>query len=256
MQRPVAPRIIRASHRESGGLPVIPPPTDMPNGSDAEATMYRLMSWLMPGYATGDCRYSHGLEWSVATGEVATAECVREWLAGVLRFGSGRADAVLLSHAARATSASAVAEVAELAVALCPSSERRAETTAQGRAFLEATRASWPCRRLELLELVDEDALSYPVVVGVTTAGHGIPNHSARLAFLHAFAANLVSAAVRLTELDQTAGQGIVSALEPTIRDVAHSAGELPLEGLGGCALLADIASMRHETQAGCRFST
>ena len=41
--------------------------------------------------------------------------------------------------------------VAELAAAFAPSKERHLETTAQGRAFLEATRAAWPCAALDRL---------------------------------------------------------------------------------------------------------
>jgi urease accessory protein len=221
----------------------------MPNSSDAEASLYRLMSWLSPTYPVGTQTFSHGLEWCVEAGEVTDAVQAGDWIQGVLRYGSGRADAVLLTHAARANSAAAVREVAELALALCSSAERRLESTALGHAFYQATRNSWPCRRLELLEALGEDAIPYPVAVGVATAGHGIPNHVARMAYLHAFAASLIAAAVRLVPLADTEGQRLMAAMEPSVRAVAQTTGQLPLEGLGGCAILADIASMCHEMQ-------
>jgi urease accessory protein len=65
--------------------------------------------------------------------------------------GSGFCDAVFFVHAHRAIAAdddTSLRAVAELAAALVPSKERLLETTAQGRAFLDATRAAWPCAAL------------------------------------------------------------------------------------------------------------
>ncbi|PWB61204.1 MAG: urease accessory protein UreF, partial [Bradyrhizobiaceae bacterium] len=68
-------------------------------------------------------------------------------------------------------------------------------------------------------------------------------------AFLHALAANLVSAGVRLVPLGQTDGQRTLAALETTIADTAARARATPLEAVGGAAFRADLASLRHETQ-------
>ena len=94
--------------------------------------------------------------------------------------------------------------VAELAVALAPSKERHLETTAQGRAFLDACRAAWPCASIDRLASVWDGAVAYPVAVAVTAAGHDIPLAPALNAYLGATAANLVSAGVRLIPLGQT----------------------------------------------------
>ena len=68
-------------------------------------------------------------------------------------------------------------------------------------------------------------------------------------AYLQAFAANLVSAAVRLVPLGQTDGQRATAALEPTVREVARLAPACPLDELGTATLIVDLCSMRHETQ-------
>jgi urease accessory protein len=67
--------------------------------------------------------------------------------------------------------------------------------------------------------------------------------------FLHAFAANLVSAGVRLIPLGQTEGQRVIADLMPVCRAVAEEALAAGLDELGGAAIMADIASMKHETQ-------
>ena len=91
--------------------------------------------------------------------------------------------------------------------------------------------------------------LAYPVAVAVAAAGHGIPREPALLALLQAIAANLVSAGVRLVPLGQTDGQRVLVMLEKTVAATAARAQACPLDEVGGSALRADLASMRHETQ-------
>ena len=215
-----------------------------------EAGLYRLMTWLSPGYPVGAFSYSHGLEYAVEDGTVTDAAALQRWLADLLRYGSGRNDAILFRHAHdAATNASALAAIAELAAAFAASSERHLETTAQGRAFAEATTDAWPCAALERLLEAWDGPLAYPVVVAVAAAGHGLALQPSLNAYLHGFAGNLVSAGVRLIPLGQRAGQQVVAALEPAVAAAAAAALVTPLEDLGGSALLADLAAMQHETQ-------
>jgi len=74
--------------------------------------------------------------------------------------------------------------------------------------------------------------------------------------YLNAFAANLVSVAVRLVPLGQTAGLKITAALHPVIAGVAEHAVRSSLDDLGTAAVLSDIASMRHEQQYSRVFRT
>jgi urease accessory protein len=218
---------------------------------DAPA-LYRLMAWLSPAYPVGAFSYSSGLEWAVEAGDVADAATLDHWLAAVIGQGSGFGDAVLFVHAHRAAAAgddAALRAVAQFAVALVPSKERFLETTAQGRAFLDATRAAWPCAALERLAASGEGPFAYPVAVAAAAAGHGIALEPAVAAFLQAIAANLVSAGVRLVPLGQTDGQRVLAALEQPIAIAAARALATPLDELGGAVFRADIASMRHETQ-------
>lgn len=216
------------------------------------SVLYRLMAWLSPAYPVGAFSYSSGIEWAVEAGDITDAGSFQRWLEVAVASGSARCDAVLFVHANRAAASDdtkALREVAELAAAFVPSKERHLETTAQGRAFIEATRAAWPCAALDTLVQAWDGPVAYPVAVGVTAAGHGIALEPALSAYLHAITANLISAGVRLIPLGQTEGQRLLAALEPVVAATAARALATPLDQIGGAAFRADIAGMRHETQ-------
>jgi urease accessory protein len=229
--------------------------TRMTSGSD-QAALYRLMAWLSPAYPVGAFSYSGGLEWAIEgrerPGDVTDAASLMEWLAVLIRDGSGFCDAVFLAHAHRAVTAgddAALVAVAELAAAFTPSRERFLETTAQGRAFFETTRAAWGCAALDRLAALWDGPLAYPVAVAVASAGHAIALAPTLAGYLQAVAANLVSAGLRLVPLGQTDGQRVMASLEPLIAECAERALTCPLEEVGSAAFRADIAGMRHETQ-------
>jgi urease accessory protein len=214
--------------------------------------LYRLMAWLSPAYPVGAFSYSSGIEWAVEAGDVKDAQTLRSWLAVMLGEGGGFCDAMFFVHAHRAIGAAdeaALRAVAELAAALVPSKERFLETTGQGRAFLEATGAAWPCPALGRLAAVWSGPVALPVALGVACAGHGIACAPALPAFLHALVANWISAGVRLIPLGQTDGQRVLAALESTVAAAGKRALATPLEEVGSAAFRADLASMRHETQ-------
>ncbi|MEA2879054.1 MAG: urease accessory protein [Hyphomicrobiales bacterium] len=217
-----------------------------------QSALYRLMAWLSPAYPVGAFSYSSGIEWAVESGDITDAEMLQRWLAVTIAEGSGFCDAVFFVHAHRAATAgddNALREVAELAAAFAPSKERHLETTAQGRAFVEATRAAWPCAALDRLAAIWDGAIAYPVAVGVAAAGHGVAVEPALNAYLHAVTANFISAGVRLIPLGQTDGQRLLAAFEPIVAATAARALSIPLDQVGGAAFRADITSMRHETQ-------
>lgn len=205
-------------------------------------SLLRLLAWLSPGFPTGAFAYSHGLEWAVETGDIRDAGTLLAWLSDVLIHGSGRNDAILLRHAHRAAhDPAALQDLAALAAAVVSGRERFAETLDQGAAFVRAARA-WPCPPLP-------EPIAYPVAVGALAGWHGIDADAVTAAYVQAFAANLISAAVRLVPLGQTAGLQVLAALEPVILcTVACTANATP-DDIGGCVFRADLAAMRHETQ-------
>ncbi len=223
------------------------------DGSEISASaLYRLMTWLSPSYPVGAFSYSSGIEWAVEAGDIKDAASLQDWLTVMIADGSGFCDCVFFAHAHRATEASSndrLREVAELSAAFVASKERHLETTAQGRAFLDATRAAWPCEAIEHLAGAWDGPVTYPVAVGVTSAGHCIAAEPALHAYLHASVANWISAGVRLVPLGQTDGQRVLAALEAVVEKTVARALKTPLDQIGSSAFRSDLASMRHETQ-------
>ncbi len=212
------------------------------------ASLLRLLAWLSPAFPTGAFAWSHGIEWAVESGDVRDADSLRRWLEDVLRHGSGRSDAILLRHAHRAArDADRLAEIAELALAALPSRERRAESAGQGNAFALAA-AAWDAAPLPALAARVGD-IAYPVAVGALAGAQGIAEDDAALGLLHGFAASLISAAVRVVPLGQSAGLAVQAALSPTLLAVAAATRDATLDDLGGACFRSDLAAMRHETQ-------
>jgi urease accessory protein len=216
------------------------------------AALYRLMTWLSPSFPVGAFSYSSGIEWAVEAGDIGDAASLRGWLASMLADGPGFCDGVFLAHAHRAAASddqAGLADIAELAAAFAPSRERRLETSAQGRAFIEIARAAWNCAALDRLLLSCGGAIVYPVAVGLVSAAHAIPLASTLHAFLHAVTSNWISAGARLVPLGQTDSQRVLAQLEPIVAATARRALKASLEELGSATFRADLASMRHETQ-------
>jgi urease accessory protein len=205
------------------------------------AQLLRLQTWLSPAFPVGAFSYSHGLETAIVEGRVVTPDALAAWISGLVEFGSGWTDTVLFAAAWRAVGDTALLDdVVELAEALCPSLERRRETLSQGEAFLIAAEA-WG--RPPLC-----GAVAYPVAVGALCGVAGLPLQPALAAWLHAFAANLVSVAVRLVPLGQTQGVSVIAGLAPLLLETAARSAVSSLDDLGAASLVSDIAAMRHET--------
>jgi len=222
-------------------------PTNMTEGSALP-----LLVWLSPSFPVGAFAYSHGLEWAVEAGDITDGTSCQAWIADLLDYGSGRTDAILLAEAWRAVMSSdegALHEVAELAVALQPSGERHLEATAQGNAFMTASRAAWPSEALAFLTRAYDGDVVYPVAVGVAGAGFAMPLPSLLETFLLGFVTNLVSSAVRLGPIGQTDGQRTIAGLLSLVRKVARETETASLDDLGSSVFRSDIATLRHETQ-------
>lgn len=206
--------------------------------------LIRLLTWFSPAFPTGAFGYSHGLETALRDGRVRDADDLKAWIAGLVERGGGWNDAVLFAAAFR-TSLDDRRELADLAVALSPSLERRRESLDQGRAFLVAF-APWG--------EVDLDPAPYPVAAGSACAMAEVELADALTAWLHGFAANLVAVAVRAMPMGQKDGVAVMAALEPILTAAAARAAASTLDDLGGCALVSDICAMRHETLDGRLF--
>jgi urease accessory protein len=89
----------------------------------------------------------------------------------------------------------------------------------------------------------------HAAVFGAVAARAGIALRDALLGYLQAFAANLVSAGLRLGIVGQTDGQRILHALEPLVGAAATAAMSREPADFGSATFALDLASMTHETQ-------
>ncbi len=207
---------------------------------------YRLTAWLSPAFPTGGYTYSHGLEYAVEAGLVHDRGTLREWIAGILEFGSGWTDALFFCAAYRALPIE-MDNLAELAEVMKGTRELRAESLLQGKAFSAAVANAWEPAGAERGS--DDTLLAHPIAVARSCRCHGIPLAEALPAYLQATVAGLVSAGLRLVPLGHTDGQRVLAALEEIVVGSAARARCTPFAELGAAAPMVDWASMRHETQ-------
>lgn len=196
-----------------------------------------LAQWLSPAFPVGAFSYSHGLERAVEDGLVDGPETLERWLGDVLEFGAGRSDAILITAAFNGADGH---ELDALSRALAPSKERLMETDLQGAAFGDTVRAVWGGMA---------GRLTYPVALGQAAVAHDLPLSLTLRMYLHGFVSNLVSAGIRLIPIGQTDGQRVLTALSPLCARIAAEAAECTPSDIASSAFMADVASMKHETQ-------
>lgn len=214
--------------------------------------LYRLLAWLSPAYPVGAYTYSHGLETAVEDGAVRGRDDLVAYVSAALTDGAGRVDGALLAAAHRAMAkgdARALDAATELGAAWRGTAETALEAEAQGTAFLSVTLSAWPEPRLAAFAARHPRRIPHAVAFGAAAAAHGVPLREATFGFLSAFAANLVSAGVRLVPLGQTDGQLATASLLPVVATAADAALMADLDRLGTAAVALDIFSIRHETQ-------
>jgi urease accessory protein len=215
--------------------------------------LYRLLAWLSPAYPIGAFSYSHGVETAVEEGFIKDRASLVTWLESVLLLGTGVVDGALFAAAWRTAEAEdwpSFDAIAERAAAWRGTSEMALESRQQGGSFLSITRTAWPHASLDGVHERLAGALSLPVAVALAAAAHGIVLDRALEGYLHAFTANLISAAVRTVPLGQSDGQIALAALEPAVRQAAEAAlAVASLDEVGTATPLLDWCSLRHETQ-------
>lgn len=201
--------------------------------TDPLLTLHQLFS---PSFPIGAFAYSQGLETAIQDGVVSSPNDLSDWISGLIVAGSGWSDAIFLALSAKG---GALDDLSDLALAMCPSAERRLETEKQGSAFARTANA--------LYDLNVADA-PYPVAVGAVVHALGLPMKDAVRLYVFSILSNLSAVGMRLVPLGQTDGQKIISDLSPVCVDVAERAISADLDDIGTFAPLLDVASMRHET--------
>jgi urease accessory protein len=253
--------------------------------TDSTAGLYRLLAWASPAFPTGAFSYSHGLEAAAAEGAVHDRATLEAWIAALVIRGSGRIDADILRDAWRAAAAgddAGLAEINRRGLAYRATAELALESGQQGAAFLAAYNAAWTAPHSSTLRVGPSlsrdtgeglntpaakplsriageggegrspetgEGICHPAAFGTAAARAGVTLNDALTAYLQAFAANLMSAGLRLGIVGQNDGQRILAALEPMVAAAVEAAMVRAPEDFGAATFAADLASMAHETQ-------
>ena len=194
-----------------------------------------VMQWLSPAFPIGGFAYSHGLEWAIDKGYVSNREELKKWISDLLEYGSLKNDAILIKLVLQGSDPK---EINELAMALCPASERLLETQLQGGAFCKIMRDVW---NLEI------DDLILPIAFALAAKNESIDQNLVVPAYLHSFCSNLISVAMRLIPIGQTDGQKTLRELSPLILDSVKSVAKSDIDDLGSNCFLSDVSAMQHE---------
>lgn len=199
----------------------------------AGTDLLTLVQWLSPAFPVGSYAYSQGLEQAITDGQITDATTLTDWITQVLSHGSGRMDAILLAHARQGE------DLSDLAYAYASCAERRVEMRDQGAAFGLV---------VQTLTGTPQPPLPYALAVAHATRPLNLPTSEVLSLFLHALAAQLVSAAVRFVPLGAADGQKVLAGLASLISTLAADYAAAPLSALASATLGADHAAMRHET--------
>ncbi|RCL01121.1 MAG: urease accessory protein [Candidatus Tokpelaia sp. JSC188] len=204
--------------------------------------LIRLMTLLSPVFPIGAFSYSHGLEQAVHDGLIRSSCDMEDWLRGILKKGSAWNDVIFLTEAWRYEKRGAdITPLIQLARAISGSYERELEIFLQGEAFLKAV------ADYNIINTIGNKKAAYSVSVGVVAARIGLEMVAVATAYLQAFVANLIQAALRLVPLGQKDGVRLMHKLEEDILSLSQRTPQLTLDDLGSSTVMLDICSMRHE---------
>ena len=199
---------------------------------------HKVMAWLSPSFPLGAFAYSHGLEFEISEGNVSTSEELYEWLKDILRFGSVWNDLVLFCNSYK-TDVNSLNELSGIAKAFAQSKERYYETIEMGNAFSKI---------ISSIEGVYLKGMPLPIIMGYIAKIENVSLPYILPLYAHSFISNLVSVSIRLLPLGQTDAQKLLFSLFPIIDDVAKEALKSNIGDMRNKCVLADLASMKHET--------
>jgi urease accessory protein len=200
-------------------------------------SLARLLQLASPTLPVGAYSYSGGLEAAAEANAVTDAASAAGWIGDVLEFSVARLDAPMLLRMLEDPAA-----WNETYLAARETAELRAETVQMGYSLN---------RLLPELGVValDMDEPSFPAAFAQAARTWRIEPRQALVAYVWAWAENLVMAAVKAVPLGQTDGQRMLLALGNRIEEMVDAAMRMKDDEIGSFAPGLAILSSRHETQ-------
>ncbi len=202
----------------------------------------KLLQLVSPALPVGAFSYSEGLEVLVQEGRLADAAAVAAWLEAELVRGAVRLEAAalpLLGQALVERNLSGLRELEGWLLAQREAPELRAQQRQMGRSLGQLlAELGWP--------LPVPPAITWPVAFAWAGLCFEIPGPALVEAYLYGWAANQLSAAVRLVPLGPTEGQRLQLVLAPRIAAEAQLLAARDPRSLWSGGVGAGLAQLRH----------
>jgi len=211
--------------------------------------LVRLLRLSSPALPVGAFSYSQGLEWAVDAGACTDELSSEAWIGSLLQTTVARFELPMLFAMLYAWQGRDVARAGTLNAEYLASretAELRAETRQMGLALRAALAAG---EDIDYAELDLFPALAYPAAFAFAAARWSIDAREAATGYAFAWLENLVTAAIKLVPLGQSAGQRMLARLAPRMVEAIDLAMTIEPEGISNFAPLHAIASCKHETQ-------
>ncbi|MFQ4137343.1 urease accessory protein UreF [Nodosilinea sp. PGN35] len=220
--------------------------------------LLRLLQLTSPALPVGAYSYSEGLETLVEQGIVTTPDSLVQWLTQELAHGLVLLDAVAVAlvHTAAGQAglgspeerptAAAIAPLNHQLSALRDGEETRQQSWAMGRALVRVGTHLHP--DLKPWFSAAGNPCNFAVAFALVAARWEIDGSAAVLGYLHSWAANLITSAVKLIPLGQTVGQEMLLELYPSLESAGDRALATPaLDDLCLSSWGTSLATMQHE---------
>ncbi|NEQ25386.1 MAG: urease accessory protein UreF [Microcoleus sp. SIO2G3] len=215
-------------------------------GEVTHSRLLHLLQLTSPALPVGAYSYSEGLETLVQSGTIANAISLEHWLTQELSYGQIRLEAAVMLRIYDAIDPIVLNQWNHWLSAVRDSEELREQSWQMGRSLARLLIDLSPPVKARIAAC--GEPCNYAAAFGVAAANWQIDRHAAMLGYLHSWAANLISAAVRLIPLGQTVGQRSLLDLQPAIEQATEAILVLPDDALYACGWGLSIASMNHET--------
>lgn len=219
----------------------------------AELTHGKLLTLLQlssPALPIGAYSYSEGVETLATTGTIATRADLLHWLEQELYAGSIRLETAILRWAYMTTAEPGNDQIErwnQWLSALRETEEMRSQSWQMGRSLLRLFADLEPELVQQFPAFTRRGGCNFAIAYGLVAQAWQIPVAAAAIAFLHSWAANLISAAVRAVPLGQTEGQRLLQQLTEPIQTAHAEIAQMDESDLMACNWGISLASMQHE---------
>ena len=192
--------------------------------SGADAARLRLFQLVSPALPVGAFSYSEGLEVQLQAGRLAGADPLEQWLRAELQQGAVAVEAAALSelgaawrHCQATGAAEPLLELDGWLLAQREAAELRAQQRQTGQSLLQLLAdLGWP-----LPAALPPGRLAWPAAFAWAGLCLELGSPQLEEAYLYSWAANQISAAVRLVPLGPTQGQRLQLSLAPLLAERA-----------------------------------